>query len=60
MGFVCFCVLEVAVVCVWCSSGGDRGDASFFFFLVVATVCVVMGWWLFGWISMCWENLDPD
>ena len=40
-----FYVLEVVVVCVWCSDGGDRGVAGFFFW-VVARVCVVVGWWL--------------
>ena len=59
MGFVGFCVLEVAVVCVWCSSGGDRGDASFFFFGGCYGVCgdgVVVVWVGFNVLG----NLDPD
>ena len=38
--FVGFYVLEVVVVCVWCSDGGDRGVAGFFFGWLLGCV-----WW---------------
>ena len=67
-GFVGFCRLDVVVVVVvhvWCNGGGDCGVAamvdrwllwfwvfSFFFGWWLLWCVVVVGWWLFGWVSV--------